>query len=558
MDDESEAITVVQHLEPEQYLYEFPSKTCLRALAYLDSEQEEYSFFDESSFASSTTAYSSAFYYEDTMCMDDDWHETDEDDQLVEDGRLSPLELPAPNSRPSCDSVETVIQSADCVPVGPSSFLSDVHKGQMYDHHVTHLSKGNMACNVIHCLLVSHIFFKCIDYSDSEYEHDMQVFCNESEPIMDSSDDFDSVKSSSSIQSRIVLIKLNKHKPMTLTQRCPTSLTYLASDEGYGEGDEYNEELESHCVFYPLGDHEDTEDVDFQQDRSAIKIQAAWRGYCSRRQNKKQFPCKRADQRVIMNLAQLCGKIHHRQMSSVNDRLVQLEQRVREETAMRMAFEKAMEDMTVLIDQQQKILYDRLEQEIHMRQVYENKFNNALDQLQPLESRLRKEVSARNKMEEMMTRVLDQMHDAETSRQLQQKEDAESKTLMQSKLDRALEDIATIKKASTVKSTVTSRPSTINLVKKNNISTTTTAIFNKSSRTDSIRTSPPSIRRSIVPTNKSTITPNRRQPRSLNIINSKNLDTSHSNKPVGSLIERPSVIPSNRRPLDQSIRRPFK
>jgi myosin heavy subunit len=336
------------------------------------------------------------------------------------------------------------------------------------------------------------------------------------------------------------LIRLNK-----IDDSCSsTSLTYLASDEGY---DDNEDELESQCIFYPLSDDEETEDLDMQ-DRAAIKIQAAWRGFCSRRQNKQQLACLRADQRVIMNLAYLCGKIHRRQMTSVDNRLAQLEQRLQEETAMRIAFEKAMEDMTVVIDQQQKILYDRLEQEVHMRQVYESKFNAALAQLQPLESRLRKEVNARNKMEEMMTRVLDQMHEAETSRQLHQKEEAESKKLMQSKLDQALEDIAMLKKSkaasrpSLVPSTRPSiapsaRPSIAPSAK--NASSTTT----KSSRTDS------TMRRSIVPAP----TTRRQPPRTT----TKNLDTSQS-KPVGSLIERPSVIPSNRRPLDQSIRRTYK
>lgn len=520
----------MQHLTQEQYLYEFPSKSCLRSLAYLDDEQVEYSFFDEYSFASSNTAYSSAFYYEDSTMLNDDWHETEQDDQLVEDGRLSPLELPA---RPSCDSVQTITQSSGCVPVGPSSFLPDVD--QLYN-----VTQGNMVFRIIF-IVDSHL--SQLDYID---EKNLEVICNESVPIMDFSDDFDSVKSSS---SRIVLIKLNKNRPLTFISRCPTSLTYLSSDEGYDDAEDEGEELESHCVFYPLGDNEDTEDVDLVQDRAAIKIQSAWRGFCSRKQNKQQFACLRADHRVIMNLAQICGKIHRRQMTLVDDRLARLEQCVREETAMRKAFEKAMEDMTVLIDQQQKVLYDRLEQEVHMRQVYESKCNAALAQLQPLESRLRKEVSARNKMEEMMTRVLDQMQDAETARQLHQQEEAESKRLMQAKLDRALEDIAIIKKSSTVKSAA-------NLVKKNTSSTTTT-----SSSSSSITKPSPSVRRSIVPNNKSTITPNttntRRQPRSLNN-NARNFDTSRSNKPVGSLIERPSVIPSNRRPLDQTIRRTYK
>jgi hypothetical protein len=137
----------VQHLAPEQYLYEFPSKSCLRALAYLDDEQEENSFFDESSFASSTTAYSSALYEE------DDWEE--EDDQLVEDGRLSPLELPSPKTNPS---TATITQSSGCTPVGPSSFLPDIHKDQLYHHVTPRQSTGNMALDLFFVLLDPHLY----------------------------------------------------------------------------------------------------------------------------------------------------------------------------------------------------------------------------------------------------------------------------------------------------------------------------------------------------------------------------------------------------------------
>lgn len=280
----------------------------------------------------------------------------------------------------------------------------------------------------------------------------------DSVPMMDSDSDNTTTFTKSSASSRIVLIKLNKHKqsPMTFVQRCPTSLTYFASDEGYNddEDDQFDgaEELESHCVFYPLTDDEDDDDQDRQwtlQDQAAVKIQSLWRGYRSRCENKQTFSSFRPEQRVFLNLANVCSRLHNRQMNNVDDRLHQLEQRVRQETAMRMAFEKAMEDMTVLIDQQQKILYDRVEQEVHMRQLYEDKMNTALAQLQPLESRLRKEVNARNKMEEMMTRVLDQMHESEASRLEQAKQDAEARNLMQAKLDHAMEEISIIKKQTT-------------------------------------------------------------------------------------------------------------
>lgn len=55
-DVDQEAAIVPQNLAPEQYRYEFPSKARLRQLAYLDSNNDNaYSFFDESSFATLTT-----------------------------------------------------------------------------------------------------------------------------------------------------------------------------------------------------------------------------------------------------------------------------------------------------------------------------------------------------------------------------------------------------------------------------------------------------------------------------------------------------------------------
>ncbi|KAG1063957.1 hypothetical protein G6F42_027100 [Rhizopus arrhizus] len=127
--DDMSGVTVSQHLAPEQYLYEFPTKTCLKALAYLDSEEEEYSFFDESSFftTDSYTAIESVQHNDDHM----NWNENT---ILVDDGRLSPLQLPAQadiitNIRPRESFVNSSAQSDQ--PVGPSSFLSDVRKHHM-------------------------------------------------------------------------------------------------------------------------------------------------------------------------------------------------------------------------------------------------------------------------------------------------------------------------------------------------------------------------------------------------------------------------------------------
>lgn len=161
---EGELLQVTQHLEPEQYQFEFPTKSCLRALAYLDDDQEEISYFDESSFISSTTiaALSSVDYFDqDTTTMIshmDNWHEThQEDDDLVDDGRLSPLQLPAQVSKDRhrtreielCSSQQNA-QSEDLV--GPSTFLSE-SKGCVTPY------QGNVSFCKNLVLTLTHILF---------------------------------------------------------------------------------------------------------------------------------------------------------------------------------------------------------------------------------------------------------------------------------------------------------------------------------------------------------------------------------------------------------------
>jgi hypothetical protein len=364
--------------------------------------------------------------------------------------------------------------------------------------------------------------------------------------------DVDSTTSSSdsirTTESRIVLVKLFKSKQphMSKVQRCSTSLTFIASDEGYDDT-EYPE-LESQCVFYPLSDNDD-ECMISKRDQAAVKIQAAWRGYSSRlKTGHLQFHL-RPEQHVILSLVKLCDRFHRREMSTMNERLYQLEQRIREETAMRIAFEKAMEDMTVLMDQQQKVLYDRLEQEVRMRQTYEDKMNTTLTQIQPLENRITKEANARKNLEDMMTCVLDELQETKALQYKQTKEAADSKKEMQAKLDQALEEITTIKKqqlptrpsvkASTVpRVTKTSYTSALSPATLSTASPTSiTASARKSTLSGSTKTNTkhtPSPRKSVVPASKDTSRPLR------SVVDSK------QKRSIQSQPERPSVVPSRR------------
>ncbi|EIE79262.1 hypothetical protein G6F46_010660 [Rhizopus delemar] len=395
-EEQKELISITQSLSREQYQFEFPTKSCLEALKFLDKGENKYSFFDPSSFTAAALSSAHMNYHETTM---------------VDDSRLSPLQLPSRHSmtrESSCESLVTIKQS-----VNPSSFLSR------------------------------------LDSPESD---------NELIPVMDfdNSTVSDTLKTTS--ESRI-LIQLNKYKynsPITIIH---TRYSASISDEGYDDSED-SKELESECFFYSIQD-----DQELVRDRAAIKIQSLWRGYISRRRNQ---------QPLSLQISQLLAVFHRRQMnhfqrkveqlekkvskmSLLENRLEQLEKRLEQETAMRRAFENTVEDMTVLIDQQQKVLYDRLEEEVSLRQSYEHRMNQALDQIELLESRVKKEVTTRNKMEDMMTCILDKMHEAEEARQQQVLQDSESRKLMQTKLDRATEEINRLKNMKKTDSSNTKR-----------------------------------------------------------------------------------------------------
>ncbi|KAI9251539.1 hypothetical protein BY458DRAFT_559458 [Sporodiniella umbellata] len=173
-------------------------------------------------------------------------------------------------------------------------------------------------------------------------------------------------------ESARVLIQLNPHRfnqPITILHSSRS--TASMSDEGYDDTEEEGKELESDVRLIPIHDP--------RRHNAARKIQACWRAH----------------------LAQ--------QPPSLHARIRALERQLEQETAMRRAFEGTVENMTVLIDQQQKILYDRLEEEVLLRQAYEAKMIHAFDQLQPLQHRLAQESKARLQLEATLTGVLDRL-----------------------------------------------------------------------------------------------------------------------------------------------------
>ncbi|KAI7852615.1 hypothetical protein BDC45DRAFT_513042 [Circinella umbellata] len=495
-DDDDEPVVVKQTLDADQKNYEFPPRSLLQELSYLDEDID--SFFDESSFSTSESDYylnnmnsfsgsSYRLMLSDIMDDDDEYDDDDENDMddqqlLVDDSRLSPLQLPArascsPRRRRardlSCDSASTVTQipspnNLTTDPVGPSSFLKHQQSsplllscnGKKNNNHGNQQDDFTFPKNRVMQNKVSpnddSRQHQILSQLDSEDEFDLPIFRNESEPIMDdmSETDSDDIRYNNNHQSnhaRTIIIKLsnNHHQMNKKKDRCysQVSSNYHISDEGYEEEDEeYMDDddelpIDSVSVFLPLSDQEQEHmvDRDMIRNAAATRIQAAWRGYQSRRRQQQLKSALKPTQRIVVDLARICNNMHGRQMSRMNERMDALEQRLREEQAMRMAFEKAMEDMTVLIDQQQKMLSDRIDGEIMMRETFEQKMLQA-------ESRIKKEVEARNDLEYSMSQVLIQVQDMQQAQQRQLKEDAESKKTMRRKLDEALYEINILKR----------------------------------------------------------------------------------------------------------------
>ncbi|CAO3701406.1 unnamed protein product [Rhizopus stolonifer] len=397
---EQELISISQNLSFEQHQFKFPTEKSLRELAYLDHGENQYSFFDLCSFNAAEQVSA-----EDQM-DNSPWHET-----VVDDSRLSPLHLPLRACRSREMSCESSLTAKQSIPVNPSSFLS----------------RGDMQTDSY--------------YLDSE---SVSSFDNSTLKTNDTR----------------ILIQLNKHNydsPITIIRHSRS--TASISDEGYDDTEDEGKELESECCFYSIQN-----DEELDRDQAAIKIQSLWRGYISRRNNQHT---------LISHITRLYGSFHHHQtktlqtkmsqmekkmekMSQMEKRLEQLEKRLEQETAMRRAFENTVENMTILIDQQQKVLHDRLDDEVLMRQSYESKMKEALDKIEPLEACLKMESKARKHTEKMMHTIMDKLQEAETDRM----QAAEERKLMQSKIDNATEQIIQLKKNNNTVSTKTSKKET--------------------------------------------------------------------------------------------------
>ncbi|KAI7882837.1 hypothetical protein K492DRAFT_55704 [Lichtheimia hyalospora FSU 10163] len=516
--EDDQGIIVPQHLEPEQVSYEFPSRSTLEHLATFLNDNDD-SMFDESPIGSTTysddedsglagddqfdsfigsivSAYtneqrqrctnnhmaknapgyghkiqqertnhhnqfinnkpvSMSADNDDEYLVDDD-EDDDDMEMLVDDSRLSPLQIPpvarCVSSSSFNSSYSLYSMQRDNGVVAPCSFLC--HEDLVFPNNRT-------------CVSPYHGMLGAEDH----HQHlDLPVFRNESEPIMDDDD------SNPDTPAKTITLKLRKS-----VDHCYRRPTCPISDEGYADDDQEDDDnvdvsgdysdneppLESEMVFLPLSAEEQQHMVeeDVLRNTAATRIQAVWRGYHAKKQLAASSSTLSSSHRLIVDLARICNAMHQKQMNAMHHRMDELEQQLEEERAMRIAFEKAVEDMTIMVDQQQNMLYDRLEQQ---RMEYEAK-------VAKMETRLRKETKARMEMEQSMTHVVKQVQDMHTAQQRRAKEDAEHQKNLQRKLNDALYEINQLKASSTT--------------------TTNTTSSTSSSRT----TSAPRTRRTIVP-----------------------------------------------------------
>ncbi|KAI8335664.1 hypothetical protein EDC96DRAFT_568469 [Choanephora cucurbitarum] len=563
-DHQSEIIEIAQHLAPELYQYEFPPRSRLLALeADENYEDEEYSFFDECSFtttSTSTAAYSNILYEEDEEDEEDeeecyqpqipdidsllldtnseqflnryfDSFNQQENDVLKEmsfvaDNQLSPLQLPTQakydmrsSREESYDSTGTVvIRKPSYFPARPSSFLTPSARHSLqYLERVPEEDRINW----------DNTSFVFPDYSCSQKGY-RSVHPYQCSRVSSESDIFQRIEeedshSHYSANSKVVLMKISKNMPPQFVQ--PSSAgSFISTDEGYDDGDDDNASfckelpIESASVFLPLSDCEEEHllDLDSRRYLAAVKIQSVWRGYLCRKQMKSSH--LKLSHHVLAGLAQVNDSIQRRNHNQLQERIRTLERRLQEETAMRMAFEKAMEDMTILIDHQQHVLHERVEQEVSMRQTYEHKMEQVLSQVQPLESRLRQEAKARADLESMMSRVLDQLHDMK----VQAREEVEQRKQLENKLEHAVEEIESLKTKKSTAVPTTRAVSRLSTASKSTKTTQSTRPISRLSSASKSTKTPQPISRPVSrlsthanpPVTRKTLTPSRLSQRS--------------------------------------------
>ncbi|CAO3632362.1 unnamed protein product [Cunninghamella blakesleeana] len=451
-EEEDTMMPVPQHLDLEQINYEFPPKSELKRLAYLDQLEEQYSFFDETSFTttiSSNESLSSSIlsgYFDNnttlTSLLIDDVEDQEKDmdntriynhllntsipssthhELLVDDNHLSPLQLPAQAHQriQSSDSILTIKHQPI---VAPESFLSmpSFYKSNNHQHNEDHPSTTLYVTQNDNGMLSPPTLSRL----NSLESLNLPIYITETEPILEDDQHDDSSMSSDCLNQhflpttttqQVVLIKINKHgnkKP--ISSRCPTTLTFMGSDEGYEDEDEdrKQEEIESASIFLPMLDEDHP-----------------------------SHPFHSVEEQVERNMIASTCQYYEQQQEHLLNRIEHLERQLNEEKGMRQAFEKVMEKVAMAVDHQQTLLSDRLEQEINMRQTYEKKMMQALSQLKPLEDQLKKETDARHQLEETMIHCLDQIHSLQQQQQKISEQDEQKRKKMQQKLDQAILDI---------------------------------------------------------------------------------------------------------------------
>ncbi|KAJ8657470.1 hypothetical protein O0I10_006772 [Lichtheimia ornata] len=485
-EDCSDTMEVPQNLNPEQVRYEFPPKSRLQELAqYYDND--DCSFFDESSF---TTTSTSTAAYNTSITEQQDYYDDDEEETLM---RLNAARRSADYASDHLDrffhSVSSAWQQDDVMMTmmdddddeqHRASSMSPLHLPQQQQHRPReescdstdtvkqcraardHLSKGIAPSALLGC--VQEEGYRSTRANSDDLE--LPVFRSESALRHSSSRTASLLHSDneSTASSAVVVMRIRRKpkSPLLAARMVPSQdddrMTWSdSSDEGYVDEEK---PMDSASLFLPLSDHEQhqLQDNEMLRVTAAIKIQAVWRGYHFRQQMKKHTTTTsrglKPTQRLMMDIVKLCGGVHKRQMTRMRQRLDTLEMHLEEETAMRIAFEKAMEDMTVMIDEQHKALYDRIEQEASMRQYYERKMDDTLGRIKPLERQLRQEARDRTELESMMTCVLEQMQDMKR----EAKAESDARRRLQAELDAARDEIARLKRPNSTTAPMADRP----------------------------------------------------------------------------------------------------
>ncbi|KAI8973499.1 hypothetical protein BDF20DRAFT_882709 [Mycotypha africana] len=483
-------LKINQRLNSAQYHYEFPPRSHNITFNTTESDSSQYFVLDEDELFSydghsltsaSTETFTHTFhdktshpqqqqqYYRDTMSpldkteqlldqyldiltlSNDSIHETQQmaDHFLTVDEELSPLQLPSRaiemnGQFPSFDSMSTINRKVS-LHACPSSFLDTTWDAQYQFKFIDQKEE------MIHWDTTSYVFPDYISPSSaSEYLNGYQSVhpyycvperlgyiqddllsyrCEEEDEESDGEEYSDE-------DTKVVLIKFSK-KRKTQSQTTSIrnmSLYYVNNDDDDDKNN--NKPLEAVSTFVALDCVENTvvrhqANRNYDESAAAIKIQSLWRGYQCR---KKRI----TSNQVLQILARINNSMDKRKVNQLHARIDRLEKHLQEETAMRIAFENAMEDMAAQVDQQNHFLEERMHQ---MQQNFTVNTELLMSQIESMNAVLRENSESKAKLESKLSEALQQIDDLK----LQVKRESEQKQNIRQQLKKTLDEITLLK-----------------------------------------------------------------------------------------------------------------